>query len=157
MTLKLHVFPPSPRAFKVMAVASYLKLDYEICVVDMTQGMHRSPEFTALNPNQRMPAMEDNGFVKRSRRLARPASSNVTLLTPNIPEAATLLGAAISDDESVLVRYAEQATAHTQTSARIGAKRCAHAAAAASVAMRSWRISMSIAGLPILSPCTSSP
>ena len=63
MTLKLHVFPPSPRAFKVMAVASYLKLDYEICVVDMTQGMHRSPEFTALNPNQRMPVMEDNGFV----------------------------------------------------------------------------------------------
>ena len=33
---------------------------------------------------------------------------NVTLLTPNIPEAAALLGAPVSNDESVLVHYAQR-------------------------------------------------
>jgi glutathione S-transferase len=63
MSLKLHVFPPSPRAFKVLAVAAHLRLDYELCIVDFAKGMHRSPEFTALNPNQRMPVMEDGDFA----------------------------------------------------------------------------------------------
>lgn len=63
MSLKLHVFPPSPRAFKVLAVAEYLGLDYELCMVDFTKGTHKTPAFTALNPNQKMPVMEDGGFV----------------------------------------------------------------------------------------------
>jgi glutathione S-transferase len=63
MSLKLHVFPPSPRAFKVLAVAEYLGLDYELCPVDFTKGTHKTPEFTALNPNQKMPVMEDGSFV----------------------------------------------------------------------------------------------
>jgi len=63
MSLKLHVFPVSPRAFKVLSVAAYLRLDHEVCIVDMTKGEHKSAAFTALNPNQRMPVMDDNGFV----------------------------------------------------------------------------------------------
>jgi glutathione S-transferase len=63
MSLKLHVFPPSPRAFKVLAVASYLELDHEMCVIDFSKGDHKTPEFTRLNPNQRMPVLEDDGFV----------------------------------------------------------------------------------------------
>ena len=35
MTIELYVFPPSPRAFKVMAVANHLGLDYEIRFVDL--------------------------------------------------------------------------------------------------------------------------
>ena len=63
MSLKLHVFPVSPRAFKVLSVAAYLRLDHEVCVIDMTKGEHKSAAFTAMNPNQRMPVMDDNGFV----------------------------------------------------------------------------------------------
>jgi glutathione S-transferase len=63
MSLKLHVFPPSPRAFKVLSVAEYLGLDYQLCMVDFTKGTHKTPQFTALNPNQKMPVMEDDGFV----------------------------------------------------------------------------------------------
>lgn len=63
MSLKLHVFPVSPRAFKVLAVAEYLRLDYELCAIDLTKGEHKTEAFTAMNPNQRMPVMEDNGFV----------------------------------------------------------------------------------------------
>jgi len=61
--MKLHVAPPSPRAFKVLAVARYLGLDYDLCPVDLLNGAHQRPEFTALNPNQKMPVLEDDGFV----------------------------------------------------------------------------------------------
>ena len=61
--IKLHVAPPSPRAFKVLAVARHLDLDVEICPVDLLNGAHLRPEFVALNPNKKMPVLEDDGFV----------------------------------------------------------------------------------------------
>jgi glutathione S-transferase len=61
--LNLYVFPPSPRAFKVIALAAHLGIDYERRIVDLTKGEQRRPEFTALNPNQRMPVLEEDGFV----------------------------------------------------------------------------------------------
>jgi glutathione S-transferase len=61
--MKLHVAPPSPRAFKVLAVARYLDLDFELCPVDILNGAHQRPEFAALNPNKKMPVLEDDGFV----------------------------------------------------------------------------------------------
>ena len=63
MTLKLRVFPPSPRAFKVLLVAHHLGIDYELCLVDLTKGEQKSGAFAALNPNMRMPVLEDDGFV----------------------------------------------------------------------------------------------
>ncbi len=61
--MKLHVAPPSPRAFKVLAVARHLGLDFELCPVDILGGAHQKPEFAALNPNKKMPVLEDDGFV----------------------------------------------------------------------------------------------
>ncbi len=61
--INLHVFPASPRSFKVMAVAEHLGLDYKICLVDLTKGDQERPEFVALNPNGRVPVMDDDGFV----------------------------------------------------------------------------------------------
>ena len=61
--LNLYVFPPSPRAFKVIALATHLGIDYNKRIVDLTKGEQRHPEFTALNPNQRMPVLEEDGFV----------------------------------------------------------------------------------------------
>ena len=63
MTLKLRVFPPSPRAFKVLLVANHLGIDYEFCMVDLTKAEQKSEAFAALNPNMRMPVLEDDGFV----------------------------------------------------------------------------------------------
>jgi glutathione S-transferase len=63
MTLELHVFPPSPRAFKVLAVANHLGLDYEMRLVHLGRGEQRSPEFARLNPNQRMPVLRDGDYV----------------------------------------------------------------------------------------------
>lgn len=63
MSLKLHVFPPSPRAFKVLFVAHHLGIEYELRFVDLSKGAQRTPEFTAINPNQRMPVLEEDGFA----------------------------------------------------------------------------------------------
>jgi glutathione S-transferase len=63
LTLKLRVFPPSPRAFKVLLVAHHLGIDFELCMVDLTKGEQKSGAFAALNPNMRMPVLEDDGFV----------------------------------------------------------------------------------------------
>jgi len=61
--MKLHVAPPSPRAFKVLAVARHLALDFELCPVDLLNGAHLRPEFAAMNPNRKMPVLEEDGFV----------------------------------------------------------------------------------------------
>jgi glutathione S-transferase len=63
MTLKIHAFPPSPRAFKVLWTANHLGVDYALQLVDLTQGAQKKPEFLVLNPNGRMPVLEEDGFV----------------------------------------------------------------------------------------------
>ena len=55
MSIELYVFPPSPRAFKVMAVANHLGLDCTLRIVDLTKGEQNTPQYEALNPNMRMP------------------------------------------------------------------------------------------------------
>ncbi|NGY05769.1 glutathione S-transferase family protein [Solimonas terrae] len=62
MSLKLHVFPPSPRAFKVLFAAHQLDVDYELVPVNFANGGTKTPGFTALNPNQRMPVLEHDDF-----------------------------------------------------------------------------------------------
>jgi glutathione S-transferase len=62
MSLKLYVFPPSPRSFKVLTAASHLDLGYEKCVVDLQKGEQRHPEFASINPNRKLPVLEDGAF-----------------------------------------------------------------------------------------------
>jgi len=62
MSLKIHAFPPSPRAFKVLAVANHLGLDYELKLCDLTKGDQRQPDYALLNPNMKMPTLEDGDF-----------------------------------------------------------------------------------------------
>ena len=63
MTIKLHVFPLSPRAFKVLFAVNQLAIPHETALVDFAKQDQKTPAFTALNPNQRMPVMEDGDFV----------------------------------------------------------------------------------------------
>jgi len=63
MSLQLFVFPPSPRAFKVLLAAHQFGIGYELRLVDLTKGQQREPSFLALNPNGRMPVLDDDGFV----------------------------------------------------------------------------------------------
>ncbi len=61
--MKLYVLPPSPRAFKVIALKNHLGLACEMRIVDLGKDEHLTPAYLALNPNQKMPALEDDGYV----------------------------------------------------------------------------------------------
>jgi glutathione S-transferase len=61
--MKLHVFPPSPRAIKVIALKNYLGLECQVRVLDFFKEEQKSPEFAALNPNRRMPVLEDGDLI----------------------------------------------------------------------------------------------
>jgi glutathione S-transferase len=62
MSLKIHAFPLSPRNFKVLFVANHLGLDYEFSFCDLRKGAQKEAPFTAINLNQKTPALEDGGF-----------------------------------------------------------------------------------------------
>jgi len=61
--MKLYVLPPSPRALKVIALNNHLGLDCEMRIVDLGKGEQLAPEYIAMNPNTKMPVLEDDGFV----------------------------------------------------------------------------------------------
>src|SRR5262249_2243572 len=63
MTIELYVFPPSPRAFKVIVVANYLGLDTTLCIVDLRKGQQKTPEHAALNPNMPRPPLKEAHYV----------------------------------------------------------------------------------------------
>src|SRR5205823_11038710 len=60
---ELYVFPPSPRAFKVMAFANYLGIEPTLHMLDLIKGEQKSPQYAALNPNMRMPTLKDGDYV----------------------------------------------------------------------------------------------
>jgi glutathione S-transferase len=62
MKLKLHAFPLSPRSFKVLAVANHLGIEHDLVFCDLTKGEQRHAEFGSINPNHKVPALEDGDF-----------------------------------------------------------------------------------------------
>lgn len=60
--MKLYIFP-SGRIVGVMAVKSHLALDCEVQPIDLARGDQLAPQYLALNPNGKMPMLEDDGFV----------------------------------------------------------------------------------------------
>jgi len=63
MTIEIYAFPPSPRAFKVMALANHLDIDWTLRMLDLVKGEQKTPEYAALNPNMRMPTLKDGDYV----------------------------------------------------------------------------------------------
>lgn len=51
------------RAFRALWMANELGIDYEHIPVEIGAAGARAPEFLAINPNGRLPAIEDGGFV----------------------------------------------------------------------------------------------
>jgi glutathione S-transferase len=61
--IDLYVFPPSPRAFKVMVVANHLGIETNLRFLDLVKGEHKRPDYAGLNPNMRMPTLKDGDYV----------------------------------------------------------------------------------------------
>jgi glutathione S-transferase len=62
MTIELYYFP-TLNGHKVTIALEEMELDYEIRLVDILTGDQTSPEFLAINPNGRIPALVDRGGV----------------------------------------------------------------------------------------------
>jgi glutathione S-transferase len=61
--MKLYIFPPSGRVLGVVALKGHLELDCDVHSIDLGRGDQLTPEYVALNPNKKMPTLEDDGFV----------------------------------------------------------------------------------------------
>jgi glutathione S-transferase len=61
--MKLFVLPPSPRAFKVIALKNHLGIECEMHIVDLAKRNQLTPEYIAMNPNKKMPVLDDDGFI----------------------------------------------------------------------------------------------
>ncbi len=61
MSVKIYGIPKS-RAFRCLWAAEEAGVPYEIVATDFTTGV-KSPSFAALNPNAKIPAMQDGDLV----------------------------------------------------------------------------------------------
>jgi glutathione S-transferase len=61
--MKLFVLPPSPRALKVIALKNHLGLECEMHIVDLAKGDQLTAEYITMNPNKKMPVLDDDGYV----------------------------------------------------------------------------------------------
>ena len=84
--LKIYGIPKS-RAVRVIWAAEELAIPYEIVTVTMADKAHKQAPYLAINPNGRLPAIDDNGF-----RLSESLAINLYLakkhgkLYPKSPE-----------------------------------------------------------------------
>ena len=61
--MKLYLFPPSSRVLGIVALKNHLALDCELKPIDLGRGDQLTAEYLALNPNRKMPTLEDGEFV----------------------------------------------------------------------------------------------
>jgi glutathione S-transferase len=61
--MKLYIFPLSGRVLGIMALKNHLVLDCDVHSIDLGRGDQLAREYVALNPNKKMPTLEDDGFV----------------------------------------------------------------------------------------------
>lgn len=61
--LKIYGSPVSSPTNKVRYVANYLNIPYEFHRINLAAGEQKTPEFLAINPYGRIPAIDDDGFT----------------------------------------------------------------------------------------------
>ena len=59
MTIQLYAFD-TPNGRKISIALEEWGLPYDVHIVDITQGEQLAPEFVALSPNHKIPAIVDN-------------------------------------------------------------------------------------------------
>jgi glutathione S-transferase len=60
--LTLYATPLSSPANKVVYVLNYLEAEYEVKTLHLNKSDQRKPEYLAINPYGKVPAIDDNGF-----------------------------------------------------------------------------------------------
>jgi glutathione S-transferase len=61
--MKIHLFPLSGRVVGIVALKNYLAVDCKLKQIDLGRGDQHAPEYVSLNPNRKIPTLEDDGIV----------------------------------------------------------------------------------------------
>jgi glutathione S-transferase len=61
--MRLFYFPGSTNSRRAQLAAAHLDVSIELVFVDLAKGAQRKPDFLAMNPNGKVPVLEDNGFL----------------------------------------------------------------------------------------------
>jgi glutathione S-transferase len=61
--IRLHCSLLSTFSRRVRMALLEKDIEHELAVIDMAAGTHKNPEYLALNPYGRVPAIEEDGFV----------------------------------------------------------------------------------------------
>ena len=61
--MRLYHHPYSFNSRRAVMTALHLSAPVELVFVDLQKGEQRQPQFLALNPNHRVPVLEDEGFI----------------------------------------------------------------------------------------------
>jgi glutathione S-transferase len=61
--MRLHFSPYSSNSRRAIMTSLHLGLDVELVPVDLFKREQKQPDFLRLNPNGRVPVLEDDGFV----------------------------------------------------------------------------------------------
>jgi glutathione S-transferase len=60
--MKLYLLPTSSNSRRAALAAVELNLPVELVLVDLAKGEQKTPAFAAMNPNMKVPVLEDDGF-----------------------------------------------------------------------------------------------
>lgn len=61
--VRIHSFPLSGHAHRVVLFANLAGINHEVLNVDLAKGAQKSPEYLALNPTGQVPTLEDGNVV----------------------------------------------------------------------------------------------
>jgi len=61
--MKLYDHPLSGNSYKVRLLLAHLGVNYENVVIDIFNGEHKSESFAKINPNQKIPVLDDEGHI----------------------------------------------------------------------------------------------
>jgi glutathione S-transferase len=61
--MKIHLFPVSGRVIAIVALKHHLSLEWEAVNVDLGRGDNRTQRYSGINPNQKMPTLQDDELV----------------------------------------------------------------------------------------------
>lgn len=61
--IRIHSFPLSGHAHRVVLFANLAGINHEVINVDLAKGAHKKPEFLAMNPAGQVPVIEDGETI----------------------------------------------------------------------------------------------
>ncbi|KAF8798277.1 glutathione S-transferase [Phlegmacium glaucopus] len=125
MVFKLYGVPQSPFVRLVAAVLLEKKVPFELVLVDMANGQHKSPEYLSKHPFGQVPYIDDDGFILYESKaichyIASKYPSQGTPLLPTGLEAIALFQQAVSVEASHFNQHALAAAREVLSKRRQG-------------------------------------